>query len=247
MDKGHIYLVTSPSGKQYVGQTVCILSNGKKFGYKSRWRSHVQEATGNKGYCRILDNAIRKYGEDKFTIELIEEITIDLLDERERFWISEMKTLSPDGYNLTTGGGSHHELSEESKRILSEKLTGKLKTRQKPESEGLPLYLYHYKDTRCEGYKLSGHPTLPSKRFTSNDLDMETKLEMALYYLENSQDEKQEKVKLPQYIYNRNDGDFHGYLVKNHPVLKNKSFTTKTLSMEEKLGLAINYVNSSQS
>lgn len=92
MDKGHIYLLTSPSGKKYVGQAVCILSSGRKYGYKSRWKGHIIEARNNRGFCRALDNAIRKYEHINFTIELVEEINIDQLNQREEYWILKHNT-----------------------------------------------------------------------------------------------------------------------------------------------------------
>lgn len=64
MDKGHIYLLTSPSKKQYIGQTVCYLSSGSKHGYIARWKEHVIESKNN--YSRVLDNAIRKYEHNEF-------------------------------------------------------------------------------------------------------------------------------------------------------------------------------------
>jgi hypothetical protein len=56
---GRIYLVRHlRSGKVYVGQTVRKL--------KQKWKQH-REQTG----CRRLNNAIRKYGADGFSIEEI--------------------------------------------------------------------------------------------------------------------------------------------------------------------------------
>jgi hypothetical protein len=46
-----------------------------------------------------------KYGTDNFVFEGIEETTEELLDEREKFWISYYDSSNPQkGYNLTIGG-----------------------------------------------------------------------------------------------------------------------------------------------
>lgn len=43
-------------------------------------------------------------GLENFTFEVIEEVDNSLLNDREIFWIKECNSLSPNGYNLTTGG-----------------------------------------------------------------------------------------------------------------------------------------------
>ena len=50
-----------------------------------------------------IKRAIHKYGRDKFHITLLEECPIDLLNEREKYWISFYDSYN-NGYNLTKGG-----------------------------------------------------------------------------------------------------------------------------------------------
>ena len=50
-----------------------------------------------------IKRAIHKYGRDKFHITLIEECPINLLNEREKYWISFYNSYN-EGYNLTKGG-----------------------------------------------------------------------------------------------------------------------------------------------
>lgn len=77
---------------------------------------------------------MNKYGIDNFSFEIIEECNYEILDERERYWINELNTLEPCGYNIKNGGsklfgednpfyGKHH--TKESKRKISEKNTGR--------------------------------------------------------------------------------------------------------------------------
>lgn len=102
---GCVYLITSPSGKQYVGQTVSSLAE--------RWRFHVWDATKRAGECRALAHAIRKYGPDAMSIEVLHET--DDLNELNRLEAREIEartTLRPRGYNLRTGGANSIHCAE---------------------------------------------------------------------------------------------------------------------------------------
>ena len=50
-----------------------------------------------------IKRAIHKYGRDKFHIQLIEECPVNILDEREKYWINFYNSYNT-GYNLTLGG-----------------------------------------------------------------------------------------------------------------------------------------------
>jgi len=52
------------------------------------------------GSGKILKHAIKKYGKDSFIKEILEE-TLD--KNRETFWIKYYNTISPNGYNITSG------------------------------------------------------------------------------------------------------------------------------------------------
>jgi group I intron endonuclease len=175
-----IYLITSPSTKKYIGQTVSILSNRRSYGYLERWKEHIREANNsNRLGSRLLNNAIRKYGHKEFKVVLLEKVDILIIDEREIYWIKELNTLTPNGYNLTTGGSERHRLSEESKKILSEKTKGVIKRKDCK----LPIYLYECNEKNSRGYRITGHPFLKGKRFSSKKFTMDEKLQMALDYL----------------------------------------------------------------
>ena len=51
----------------------------------------------------IIDKAIQKYGANNFWFEIIES-QIENYNEREKYWIKELNTLIPNGYNMTEGG-----------------------------------------------------------------------------------------------------------------------------------------------
>jgi group I intron endonuclease len=117
-----IYLLTCrTSGKSYVGQTIDPLD--------IRWGEHCGCAL--KGQT-LLYRAIRKYGLDAFDRRVLEECDEAALDERERHWIAELKTLKPGGYNMTEGGqGTRgHQHTEETKQHLSQVLRGRQFTKE---------------------------------------------------------------------------------------------------------------------
>lgn len=93
---GYIYKYTSPNGEEYIGQTVNSL--------KDRAASLL---TGS-GYkkCTVFWKAIQKYGWKNFIVNILEEVEVDKLNEREIYYISYFNTLVPNGYNLTPGGES---------------------------------------------------------------------------------------------------------------------------------------------
>lgn len=94
---GHIYVATcAKTGKQYVGQTVKTVD--------FRWKQHVVESGTSTNYNSKLNRAIRKYGEDAFNLNILEEVDDNALDKREIFWIEKLNTFH-NGYNCTTGGG----------------------------------------------------------------------------------------------------------------------------------------------
>ena len=86
-----IYLITNLLNyKKYVGIT--------KFSLEERFLQHIK-----RGF--LLTEAIKKYGEQKFSIELIEEVeSADRAYELEMYYIKEYNTKAPHGYNLTDGG-----------------------------------------------------------------------------------------------------------------------------------------------
>lgn len=97
---GYIYqILNTENDKIYIGQT--------KNSVLSRFKAHLSEARNNRpGY---LNEAIRKYGEDAFVVEIIEEIDDDSMNERERYWIAKLDANNREvGYNIHAGGNSGH-------------------------------------------------------------------------------------------------------------------------------------------
>ena len=84
------------NGKCYIGQSVNI--------YK-RWNNHKCACYNSNAheYNYYIYRAMRKYGIENFTFEIIEECTQELLNEREKFWIAYYDSFK-NGYNETEGG-----------------------------------------------------------------------------------------------------------------------------------------------
>lgn len=85
--------------KLYIGKTKGSLAN--------RQRGHIRSAL-MKDSKTVFHNAIRKYGQNNFEFSILEELASDcsddLLNEKERFWIVQMNSKIPSGYNMTDGG-----------------------------------------------------------------------------------------------------------------------------------------------
>ena len=92
-----IYKITNKmNGKSYVGQSIDI---------KTRWRNHCSTAynPNEHSYNNPLYRAIRKYGIENFSFEILKECNVNELNELEQFYIEKYNTFF-EGYNLTLGG-----------------------------------------------------------------------------------------------------------------------------------------------
>jgi group I intron endonuclease len=110
---GFIYIIENKvNGKAYVGKTVDL---------EERYKAHSR----GDPRIKLLFKAIKKYGFDLFIFSVVESCgSLEELDNREKFWIQDLQTLAPNGYNLTTGGtGGKLAPEVEIKRV--EKLRGK--------------------------------------------------------------------------------------------------------------------------
>lgn len=93
--KKAIYKITNMiNNKCYIGQSV---NPQHRFSaHKSRARNHDYHE------CQALYNAINKYGENNFVLEILE--WTENYNIREQELIKQYNTLSPNGYNILKGG-----------------------------------------------------------------------------------------------------------------------------------------------
>lgn len=88
-----IYKITKKeNGKSYIGQSNDI--ERRFFEHKTKVDIPV-------------DIAISKYGSDAFDFQVIEECSLEQLNEREKYWIAFYNTYKGFGYNCNEGGGNN--------------------------------------------------------------------------------------------------------------------------------------------
>ena len=110
---GYVYKITNTAnGKAYIGISIHEPE-------KRRIKEHLS-GRGN----RLIANAIKKYGKDAFTYEILEADVFDeFLPDLEVAYIANHNTVAPHGYNLDSGG-THAIPSAETRKKLSERQKG---------------------------------------------------------------------------------------------------------------------------
>lgn len=95
VEKGRIYKITNKeNGLIYIGCTISSLDK--------RFKEHLSRCfTSN--YKSKLYNSMKKYGQENFTIELIEECDFNLIYETEKKYIDQYNSYN-NGLNATIGG-----------------------------------------------------------------------------------------------------------------------------------------------
>ena len=110
-----VYKITNAiNGKFYIGMTKRALSK--------RWSQHLYASKKDSNYSRIA-KAIRKYGRDNFSIEVIE--SLGSLDEMKAAEIRLIASLNP-AYNVTSGGDGApgHTMSDEAREAARQRALG---------------------------------------------------------------------------------------------------------------------------
>lgn len=115
-----IYKITNLiNQKSYIGLSKNI---------ETRWVEHRSRARYEK-YDSILYRAMRKYGTNNFSFEVLEECEEDELGEKEKYYIEYHRTYvgfdDCNGYNASLGGEDNRGAiwSEESKNRMSERVS----------------------------------------------------------------------------------------------------------------------------
>ena len=111
-----IYLRTNAiNGKKYVGQTSDYIQ-----------RERSWKCTKIKYANDAIDNDRKTYGIENFTVEILKECDDTEGDYWEQYYIKELNTKYPNGYNVSDGGKGPNGTtrSEETRKKLSESHIG---------------------------------------------------------------------------------------------------------------------------
>jgi group I intron endonuclease len=214
---GVIYCLTCPEGKAYVGQTVRKL--------EKRLLEHEKY-----GDCKYIHDAIVTHRMCNITVSVLFEGPSEELDAMEKKYIKDLNTMHPNGYNIRSGGSNgsiHCQASRE--KMRQSKIGEKNHNYGKPRTE----------ETRK---RISEAKAGEKHHFYGKTFTDDHKKNCAKAHRKNPEDKDLPLYLVRIYPY---EGRYPsgGFAVMNHPCVKNKYFTSKTLSSEEKYTLAQNYLN----
>ena len=140
-------IVNKINNKIYVGQSIDIIERWKQHNYKAFNQNEI-------AYNSALHAAFRKYGIENFELIVLEECSVEALDDRERYWIQELNSLVPNGYNILIGGQKYRAtktcsicgapISSKSKTGLCEKHYKEEVRKHIPSKEELLETIYFY-------------------------------------------------------------------------------------------------------
>ena len=198
---GFIYRLLFPNNKSYVGQTTRTV--------KERVKEHKSPSCK----CLLVKKAIGKYPD--FIVETLLEINNELLDEYEIKFIEMYDTVSPNGYNLTSGGegcpGYKH--TEETRLKMKE---AKLLNSTVISEET--------RDKMRETFQSTEYREKCSKSHRKHNLDQE--IPRFIHRVDKTRP---------------NGSNYTGYVVRI-PGRPEKNFVSMKLTEQEKLTAAINYI-----
>ena len=120
------------NNKVYVGQAQNLYV---------RTRQHVLDEKNP-----LLKKAFKKYGIDKFTIDVLEQCETDKLDEREQYWMDYYEVIDKNkGYNICPVAGSTRGLkkSQEEREKMSKRASQRI-------GKSNPFYGKHHSDDAKE-------------------------------------------------------------------------------------------------
>lgn len=121
MKKG-IYKITSPLGRIYIGQSKNLIKREEDY-QKLNCKKQIR-----------LYNSIKKHGWDSHTFEVIEECSVENLNERERYWQEYYDVLSRKGLNCFFVNTSDKQMvmSDFVKKKISKANKGRLSGENNP-------------------------------------------------------------------------------------------------------------------
>jgi len=133
-----IYKIISPTNKIYVGKSINIENRINEYKY-----------IGRRKLQHKLNNSINKHGLENHIFEIIEECTLENIDEREIYWIDYYNCVY-EGLNLKHGGegGKHSQeiKDKKSKSMTGKKHTPETKKKMSQSKKNHPMYSDEWKE-----------------------------------------------------------------------------------------------------
>lgn len=215
MATGEVYKITNNiNGKIYIGQVVSYTIHGEYRGTARRIKEHIRD--WNRKNALIIDKAIKKYGFENFSVEIICVCPLDQIDEIETEQIRiHNSTDKRIGYNRSPGGKGL--FTEETKQKISSILKEKWDTDTSLRENASATKTEFFQDA-------------DNRRKMADSVRKTVRAKMGSSHL-------------PDYIsVCRAKGVEIGYICKINYLKKSRKFASKKLTMEEKLKLAINQV-----
>lgn len=238
-----VYMLTNTiNGKYYIGQSVNSL--------EIRWTKHKHNAKAGLQKCRFLENAIKKNGHENFRREVLVYCSQEDLNDYEMKLISMyMSNDRTFGYNICEGGGGSvsRPVTDDHRNkisIANKKTELPINIQERRDSEGVLTGYVVAKNINNVRY---------NKNFASISKTLDENMQLAIQCLDQLNLGNFESVNvmynrtndLPRnisYNYNKNKVII-GYTFKHEKngTRKIKTFTLKSLSMEVKLQMAIDF------
>jgi group I intron endonuclease len=103
-----IYKITSPNNRIYIGQSIDI---------EKRWK-HYQTTNIWVKQQKKLFASLRKYGAINHLYEIVEECSVEQLNEREIYWIKYFNSVK-EGLNVSEGGNRFQQVNKGKKHKLA--------------------------------------------------------------------------------------------------------------------------------
>jgi len=120
-------IVNKNNGKIYIGKTNKTI--------EERFSAHLKNAKNKVN--RYLYDSMNHHGFDLFEVYLVEECkTEEELSSREKYWIENLNSMYPNGYNMTAGGDGGNTLrswSDEERKLLYQRQGNKRRGKRPPE------------------------------------------------------------------------------------------------------------------
>jgi len=247
---GIVYIMQNIVNKKiYIGQTREFYGE-KKFGLEGRFDAHIKDAFGTQNKCKKLNNSIRKYGRENFTLRELLRCPLDKLDYWEKECIADFRSQNDIiGYNITEGGRGvvGINITHDMRINMS---NGKKKTRiVEPHIHAIKRkgILVGY------GARWMDKCISKEKWFSSTKNTPEKNLQLTKEWLKNWSENKVDNTthhnresNLPNNIIIKKDNNDNiiGYtaVFKNNKISYSKCFMSSKLTLEEKLEKAKEWV-----